>query len=58
MGQDLSRGIVREIIEHSFEWEEWPVSGDSIATREGDALIHLVDWVALGEDPELCRPKP
>lgn len=49
---DLSGGIIAEIVEHpTASWAEWPISGDAITLRPGDALIHLVDWESMeGEE--------
>jgi hypothetical protein len=47
---DLSKGIIAEMMNHPADWMEWPISGDRLATRPRDSLIHLIDWVALGED--------
>lgn len=44
---DLSAGIIHEMVNHPADWMEWPISGDAIATRPSDALIHLVDWDSM-----------
>lgn len=49
---DLSGGIIQEIIDHNADWMEWPISGDNITARKDNSLLSLVDWAALGEDPE------
>lgn len=49
---DLSGGIIADIEADMavHGWQEWPISGDAITTRPSNALIHLVDWVALGAE--------
>ena len=49
---DMSGGIIEDMLNHPSKWMEWPISGDAIATREGDSLIHLVDWESMAEEGE------
>ena len=49
---DLSQGRIQDLLDHPAEWMEWPISGDNITCRRDDSLLSLVDWAALGEDPE------
>ena len=48
----MSGGIIEDMLNHPSKWMEWPISGDAIATREGDSLIHLVDWESMAEEGE------
>lgn len=47
---DLSKGIISEMLDHPADWMEWPISGDRLATRPGDGLIHLVDWDTMEDE--------
>ena len=47
---DMSAGIIADMLNHPAKWMEWPISGDAIATRTGDSLIHLVDWESMAEE--------